>query len=435
MLDGLRIVLPFKASVVVGASSYASTAEAMENNTVGYLRDILAYTTDGLPMQAKSVHRDIDGKLIVENLTHPFESLPTSYTGIAIKLCNDGLQWPCIAMKASPAKIMQGHNVFGSVDIEQALIEFLGSLAEIYPALYADLEISLTMVTSIDITYSSRYLPIGSPKEQDLGHELINFLRPVSAGKLKASSVYYQTSVYWNKESDLGGVKAYLKHDEFMTQLKEAKSLKRLGSPTADRLLEVMQDERLQSWASYLLRLEVTVKKDWLRRHNLPFNVFELIKLQKATAKDGRCFLREIWAERTAPLFAACEGMTMKIIDDDTVEREIKRVHVRYTRTGKISYSHANTLMDFYRSVKDYGYELTKKRYAVSDSGKRLFRMRLAHLSEVGISKAYLQSFGLNTKPSNVVPVLRFINIDFSSQHPDWYEPPVSRFSSSLKVA
>lgn len=435
MLDLLRLTIPFDVSAVSCSGEPRTTLQALEDDSVGLVRDVLRYTLDGLPMSAKSVYYDEQGNKVVENLNHPFESLPTSFTGIAIKLVNDGYSWPHVVMKASPAKIMQGHNVFGSVDIEQAGIEFLGCLASVYPALYADLDVALTQVTNLDVTYSARYQPMGTPDKLDIGRDLIAFLRTLSAGRLTPASVFYDDTMYWNKDSDLGGVKAYLKGMEYLVQLKEAKTLKRQNHPSADRLLQVMSDERLKEWSSFLLRLEVSLKKDWLRRHSIPFNFFELVKHQKALALQGRCLLREIWAKRLAPLFAACEGQTMKVIDDEFVEREIKRVHVRYTKSGKISYSHANALMDFYRSIKDYGYESTSKRYKSSDSGRRLFYRRMDDLAEAGLSKAFLQTFGLNSKPSNIFPVLRFVSVDFGAQHPDWYQEPVSQFAHLFKAA
>jgi II/X family phage/plasmid replication protein len=428
MLDLLRITIPFCLSAVSCSGSPTSTRQALSDSSIGIVKDVLRYTLDGLPMAAKSVHRDVDGKIVVGNLNHPFESLPTSFTGIAIKLMNDGHCWPHIAMKASPAKILQGHNVYGSVSIEQAAAEFLGCLCQLYETMYSDLAVDLTEVTSLDVTYSARYLPIGSPKTVDFGRDLISFLRTLSAGQLKPSDVFYHDTVYWNKESDYGGLKCYLKHTEFFNQLKEAKTLKRQNDPSADRLLQVMNNQDLQAWSEYLLRFEVSVKKDYLRRNDIPLNLFDLVIYQKNLQAEGRCFLKEIWAKRSAPLFAACEGMTMKIVDDEHVEREIKRVHVRYTKSGKVSYGYANSLMDFYRSVKDYGYPITKERYFVSESGERTFRNRLKALAEAGLSKAYLQTFTLNSQPSNVVPVLRFCVVDFGSQHPPSWVEPVSQF-------
>ena len=52
-------------------------------------------------------------------LNTPWESLPSSYSGLALKIYDsNNMGPPRLEIKASPAKVMQGHNVFGSTDIE-----------------------------------------------------------------------------------------------------------------------------------------------------------------------------------------------------------------------------------------------------------------------------------------------------------------------------
>jgi len=50
---------------------------------------------------------------------HPWESIPSSYESMAFKIFDnryDGLDQFYIEIQASPAKLMQGHNIFGSSD-------------------------------------------------------------------------------------------------------------------------------------------------------------------------------------------------------------------------------------------------------------------------------------------------------------------------------
>ena len=56
---------------------------------------------------------------------------------------------------------------------------------------------------------------------------------------------------------------------------------------------------------------------------------------------------------------------------------------------------------------------------------------RDTELQEAGFSKAFLQNLHGEAQ-SNIVPLLRFVDVDFGSQRPDWYQEPVSQF---LKVA
>ena len=85
---------------------------------------------------------------------------------------------------------------------------------------------------------------------------------------------------------------------------------------------------------------------------------------------------------------------------------------------GKPSISYANSIFRTYLSIKDYGWEHTKK------LGPRNFYRHVADLCEVGLSKAALQKLNEHDRKSNVVPLLRFVNVDFGAQRPDWYVEP-----------
>jgi len=313
-------------------------------------------------------------------------------------------------------------------DDYQGVVEMLGSLAVAYPDVYEDLEIGLTQLTNLDVTYSARYANPNDPNGQHLGRELISYLRTLSSGQLAARGVCYDTTTYWGSaESQLGYVKAYLKEDEFLKQFKEVKQLTKRGDKLASRMFSVMSCSELQHWAKCLLRLEASLKKDWLRRAGLPLNAWHLIKYQEDLQAQGRCFLREIWAKKCAPLFAACEGQTMKVLDDNEIHESIRSTHFRQTRSGAISYSYADDLFRFYLDIKNRGYIVVKKQSFDTQASKLKFYRYVKDLSLAGISKATLQAFALNHTPS-VVPVLRFLDVDFSSQHPAGYVEPVSRF-------
>ncbi|MFA0125918.1 phage/plasmid replication protein, II/X family, partial [Vibrio sp. 10N.261.48.A2] len=63
-----------------------------------------------------SIDANEDGVEEISNRRHPWSSIPSSYTGIAFKVFQaSGFRTEaCVELKASPAKVMQGHNVFGS---------------------------------------------------------------------------------------------------------------------------------------------------------------------------------------------------------------------------------------------------------------------------------------------------------------------------------
>ncbi|MCT6938520.1 MAG: phage/plasmid replication protein, II/X family, partial [Acinetobacter baumannii] len=60
---------------------------------------------------------------------------------------------------------------------------------------------------------------------------------------------------------------------------------------------------------------------------------------------------------------------------------------------------------------------------------KPTFYRHLSELCECGFSKAFLQNLHDN-KAKNVIPFMKLVEIDFSQQLPEWYEPPVSQFKS-----
>ncbi|WP_240441066.1 phage/plasmid replication protein, II/X family, partial [Pseudomonas aeruginosa] len=48
----------------------------------------------------------------------------------------------------------------------------------------------------------------------------------------------------------------------------------------------------------------------------------------------------------------------------------------------------------------------------------------IKEICEAGLSKAALQKLHEADRANNVVPLLRFVQVDFSAQRPDWYVEP-----------
>ena len=122
MIDLLEIKIPFDASLVEVIND--------RHSLVG-----LDYQLMDIPMGAKSIHWRDDGSIGTSCLYHPYESLPTSFTGMAFKCHLDGYFFPHITLKASPAKILQGHNVFGFDDMRLSVEEMLFHLRGKHPTI------------------------------------------------------------------------------------------------------------------------------------------------------------------------------------------------------------------------------------------------------------------------------------------------------------
>lgn len=420
MLDRLHLFIPFRVPCV----------SRLESGDPHFYVDLESL---GVPLQGQ-VSRDEDGQLQADYLRHPWESLSTGFTPMAFKVFHQTLGKrldPGVELKASPAKLLQGHNVFGPTSIRSGAEVMLKWLAGSYPKLFALLDIRETVVYGMDCTYSSRL------NDERTAYQVIDALVNVSNGHTKSRGNNYESSAYWGaKESRLKRLKAYLKHLEYQNQLEELKRAGR-GDFGARRALKVMSDPRLIEWTKYLLRMEATVLHRWMSRRNIPTKLIDLCAHQEELEAQGRCLIQECWKEVTKDLFAAFGGVQMKVINDEKVheallEKFTKPGKGRMTKErieagvlkpsiyveGKPSTAYAKSLFRTYLSIKDYGWEHTK------ELGPRNFYRHVADLCEVGLSKAALQKLNEHDRKSNVVPLLRFVSVDFASQRPDWYVEP-----------
>ncbi|MNG35802.1 Phage X family protein [compost metagenome] len=60
----------------------------------------------------------------------------------------------------------------------------------------------------------------------------------------------------------------------------------------------------------------------------------------------------------------------------------------------------------------------------MSSMSRATFYRHTTDLCAAGLSKAALQKLKQNDAKNNVVPILRFLQVDFSAQRPDWYVEP-----------
>jgi len=79
----------------------------------------------------------------------------------------------------------------------------------------------------------------------------------------------------------------------------------------------------------------------------------------------------------------------------------------------------ALNLFRTYRSIKDYGWQET-----MDSMSRATFYRHVDQICECGLSKAALQKLKQDDHKNNVVPILRFLQVDFSAQRPSWYQEP-----------
>jgi len=404
MLDRLHVFVPFHPQHV-RVESADSTREGRGD------RQSVDLTALGVPLVGAVEYAD-DGSAIIDNLRHPYESVPSSFTGMALKVFPSSYGKrvsPGIEVKASPAKLLQGHNVFGSSCIELGFVTMMELLCKAYPVLFSMLDTRCAQLISLDATFSSRL------DNESTCMQAIAAIQGVSGGQTKARGDNYTTTAYFgSKASRSKRLKLYLKKPEFDAQLK---ALQAERSPGAKATLKVMSCPRLQEWASNLLRMEVTVLKRFLDDRGIPYNLIDLIKHQREY-DSADSFLEYLWKEATADLFKAFEGQTMKVITDENVKKALLSRYTTYTESGKARESLPLAAFRTYRLIRDYGYDETMR------AGSRAtFYRHVSMLTECGLSKATLQKLN-DSQQNNVVPLLRFVTVDFSAQRPFWYVEP-----------
>lgn len=403
MLDHICINAPFESSF------YSVDAEGRY-----FFVDIDLHSIE-IPLASRSVHKNDDGSISAAALFHPYESVPTHYTGMALKVFFDSGYEPYVQIKASPAKLLQGHNVFGSDDIEQGADEMIGFLHMAYPVLTRMLDWNRAWVSHIDVTYSAKL------SDQTTAKKILDFLANVSSGQTRLSNKRFDSSVYWGGQtSRLVNHKCYLKHDEFLSQFEELKQLAKKNDKSAQRVVDVMSDSRLINWTVGLLRFESRLKKRWLERNGVPTNLYELIAFQKANPD----LLQTLWTKATHSIFDAMRGQTVKLINDESVLEAISNSPVVVTNSGKVSQTRIRNIYSTYCLVREHGLEKLAEMLP-----KPTFYRHLSELCDCGFSKAFLQNLHDN-KAKNVIPFMKLVEIDFSQQLPEWYEPPVSQFKS-----
>ncbi|MBF4438020.1 hypothetical protein ERJ77_26765, partial [Vibrio anguillarum] len=109
-----------------------------------------------------------------------------------------------------------------------------------------------------------------------------------------------------------------------------------------------------------------------------------------------------------SPLLHALEGQRMNIFNDDEVHNKLKQIYFTTTPKGNITYSRADRVFRFYRSLISDGYESVKQSY----SATRSFYNHLNELLAAGFSKTQIQNLQGQGK-DNVIPLLQVINVDF----------------------
>lgn len=412
MLDLLRLMVPFK-------SEYCFQLQSRSLGTSAYYEElnVAKVVSDTGFIGSGAIERDEFGN--VNNVFSefiPYQQVPSSYTGIALKFYNGSVNIPPhIELKASPAKIVQGHNVFGSNSLLLAYSEFFSSLTLANPELAMMVDWDKAEVLQIDCTFSAFV------ETEQKCKQVISHFRNVSHGQVRASRYDYETTCKHNTNSSYWGGKTYSKYHEFIKQYEEYSEKARKGDKHAQFVFDAMSDPRILRFSKYLVRFESEIKKRKLERLGIPTNIHELIKYQQKLKEDtGKELIEELWKDTYGKLINnTFKGQAMNIYDDEKVQTTLRQFYKKTTPTGKTSYAKADRAFSFYRRLVNEGFKEVHRSFSVRQS----FYNNLNMLLDVGFTKAQLQNLSGNGM-NKVVPLCEVIRIDFSKQAPDWYVEP-----------
>lgn len=371
----------------------------------------LGMTMDG------SIHHD-NGKMQIQRLRHKFESLPSSYASVAFKVI-DGTDFKCfphVKIAGCPAKLLQGHNVYGSDNAELCLFSLMEAFTLAFPELSTVLHWEHATIDYIDVTYTAH---CESPQQ---AQQCLDALRNLNYGQTRVSSDHkqFKTTIYFNKGSEHRELKVYLKDPELDTQIQ--KLTRRWVNEKYDYLayqLEQITKPEIREWASTALRFEARLHSRWLKANGVPCT-FAYI-----TDPANQPDLPALWTKAFNDIFKTFAGATMNAHDKTEVLNQLRAVHFRTTPSGNISYAKAETLYDLYAAIMKDGFKKTKAR--ICERSRATWKRKIDDLQSAGLSLAQLMQFtGDNT---NVIPLIRLINVDFANQLPaDFIEPlPLSR--------
>ncbi len=359
----------------------------------------------GIPLE-KSVDREGD----TINIRHPWERIPSSFEGMAFKVFDhryDPLDKFYIEIKASPAKIMQGHNIFGSSDIYDCCFHLLELLYVTNPEVTERLDSSSWELAQLDLTYSTR------AKDNHESNAFIRALQNVSYGQTKSRTGFGGTAYFGKKNSRLKKIKVYTKDDETNERIKE-------NSLKSDGLVRnAVFTPELLDFTAGLLRWEVSLYHRYFERLGISTRLEDMFKETTFTEKN----LEKYWQSATRDLFESLAGQTMKTLDSIHIKEALRAKYSKISvKTGKISTVFADSAYRTYNDIKRDGWLVTR------DSMNQVtFDRHVKLLTECGLSRAALQNMtGLNDG-AQIIPFVRFIEVNFCKQFPDWYEQPAPK--------
>lgn len=367
-------------------------------------------------------------KYVISDLRHShqsFECLQSFHSGLAVKIdVGSSSRLPCVQLKASPAKLINGHNVWGWYH-PNCFWSVFEVLNEALPDLFEMLDIENSEINLLDYTFSFK------SNRPDLVRHILSQCSTIQHKRLTPYKKFqYENTIYWNKASEHGFLKLYCKHYEMLERIRE---LKRENiNNRYDNQLRILSCPKLLEYSRDILRLEARLTNRKLKALEVPTNFIEFIKYFNQQASLGRNLAFDLFMHKAAPFFEAIKGEDMKNYSDEKIEHELVKVCMpKKVKTANGSYIEVveplsrrqiNAVLSTYRQIIHLGYD---KLHADLSSRSRLCR-HLQILAKVGISKAELQAIHNSTqKGCEVISIAQFFKPDLNASAPDYLKSAV----------
>lgn len=406
MYDKLELEIAFNFNAVTQLTVISEESGHLS----GYV-DPLLYD---FPLNESFVQID-DKREVLSIKAQKWGTITSGLSGVAVGFFPDGNgynQWPHIRIKASPAKILQGHNVFGPECFKQSFIQMLANLEMAFPKIYSDIDIENAVVKYIDSTYSALIPDHHWPR-------VISVVENLPHAKAKINSAYTHLGyIQIGAGSEYQRQKLYSKMEDVLAEAKDAKKKR------DHHRYKVLTDKKLLDFTRNRRRFEATTGHRKFEQLGIPTKIKEFIKYCD-WHKDchGEPLCRYLWRIAFKKILDQFEGHSMKNVNDSEIKLKIDSVHIKVKDNGKICRRRANAIFNTYKDIKREGYR------TLSAIDNKTFFRNVNFLLECGISKAFLKSLDPHKPFENVISLVEVIRIDFDNQRPDWYEEPKAGYT------
>lgn len=396
MIDLIGLYIPFKSEFLslTAQDELLTNANLIDKTTRFRVSNILDIChLDNLKTNAYDL-RIIDDVVSVSGLNVPYESLPSSFSGCALKVNHaPTIGLPHIQIKASPAKLVQGHNVWGWDDLVHGVHLILDTLLKCCPNLCKHLNLAAAEIRLLDINYSFRM----NSKSEVMA--VLQYLKSVSYGQTKARKSEHDTVYFGSGDTKHKFIRMYYKLLEIQ-QKAGSKKLQLLDN--IDKIqLDLLSDNFIVDYAENLLRVEAAIRKEWIAKR------FGSCHLYSVLGQVTSGLIGQIWVDAMSDISKAVGDITFKNKSDDEIRELLNQAYHTVTKSGKISYSVPNSIYAFYRLIVSEGFERVKGTYA-----HNTFYRRLKQLEDVGIPRAHLQQYEDGyADMRSIIPFVKIIDL------------------------